>query len=436
MSTSNPIPNQEEEALTPNSKQNQDGSSLPAVHEKRPFVMLGRAGGAGGKDKTTRMLLVAGGLLLLLVAFFGFISTKGTKKNLAAGETGKPNLGRVVTPPAPGQLVPANRIVPQQNTNAKAKRGTLDAEDIEKTSSPMKPNPAIAGANRTGWNEANGRKSLGDVSEFHPPNTNPEHLRNWSPQPFSGAASEASSDNSAQQARVVRQEQKEYATSSLVFVAHERNGVANGILRGGVYLQPEVDNFGLEPGYHVAARLESMASTALDTPVTAVIEYNYERDGRVLIPAGARAVGKVTEADASGIMNIVFHSIEMPNGETLPISAIGATTSLEAIKGHVTGKKAGRSFMVRSLAGLGEAGAMLVGQGNINGAVSESDLIRQRAAENIGNGADAQVMNMIVTQHIVVSVPAGTEIYLIFTKPQRVNPMTAQNISVTDNTAP
>jgi hypothetical protein len=78
---------------------------------------------------------------------------------------------------------------------------------------------------------------------------------------------------------------------------------------------------------------------------------------------------------------------------------------------------------------MGEAGAMLVGQGNVNSAVSESDLIRQRAAENIGNGADAQVMGMMLTQHIVVSVPAGTEIYLIFTKAQKVSPSAVQTIS-------
>jgi hypothetical protein len=77
---------------------------------------------------------------------------------------------------------------------------------------------------------------------------------------------------------------------------------------------------------------------------------------------------------------------------------------------------------------------MLVGQGNVNGAVSESDLIRQRAAENLGSGADAQVMSLMTTQHIVVSVPAGTEIYLIFTKAQRVNPTGSQNISVSENT--
>ena len=128
-------------------------------------------------------------------------------------------------------------------------------------------------------------------------------------------------------------------------------------------------------------------------------------------------------------MNIVFDSIEMTGGETTPISAIAATTSLQALKGQVTAKNAGRSFAVRAFAGMGEAGAMLVGQGNVNSAVSESDLIRQRAAENIGNGADAQVMGMMLTQHIVVSVPAGTEIYLIFTKAQKVSPSAVQTIS-------
>ena len=50
---------------------------------------------------------------------------------------------------------------------------------------------------------------------------------------------------------------------------------------------PAVDNLGLAPGYHVAARLESMATTAVHAPVVAVIEYNYERDGEVIVPAGA-----------------------------------------------------------------------------------------------------------------------------------------------------
>jgi hypothetical protein len=41
-----------------------------------------------------------------------------------------------------------------------------------------------------------------------------------------------------------------------------------------------------------------------------------------------------------------------------------------------------------------------------------------RLADNIGNAGDQQIMQMMTMQHIVVSVPAGTEIYIIFEKSQ------------------
>ncbi len=85
------------------------------------------------KDKTGTMLVVAGAILVILVAFFGFISTKGTnKKKDAQDSPGKPNLGRVVTPSAPGQLVPADKVAVESAT---AKTSSQDANDIEKTKS-------------------------------------------------------------------------------------------------------------------------------------------------------------------------------------------------------------------------------------------------------------------------------------------------------------
>jgi len=54
------------------------------------------------------------------------------------------------------------------------------------------------------------------------------------------------------------------------------------------YLGPAITNFGLEPGFHVAARLEASATTSVAAPVTAVIEYNYERNGEIVLPAGSR----------------------------------------------------------------------------------------------------------------------------------------------------
>jgi Bacterial conjugation TrbI-like protein len=391
--------------------------------EVKPFVLPNRTGGKGGKDKTAKMLLIVIGAVILFVTFFGFISTKGShKKKSRADEAAKPNLGRVVTPSAPGALIPSDKMaVPP----AAAKNGTLDASDIEKTKAPVTGSAAAtAGAAQKG--SVSGNKTLGDLAQFQPPNTDAEHLKDWKPEPYSGT----NQGNNASQSQEIQKEQDEFSKPSVIFVAHETTGSQ----RGGIQMQPEPGNFGLESGYHVAARLEAMASTALHAPVTAVIEYNYERNGKILIPAGARAVGKISQADATGILDIQFSSIELQDGQSVSISAIGATTSLQALKGQVTGKNAGRSFAIRSLAGLGQAGAMLIGQGNINSAISESDMIRERAAENIGNSADAQVMNLMTTQHIVVSVPAGTEIYLIFTKPQKINPTAAQTVSVATNT--
>lgn len=397
----------------------------------KPFVVPDRAGAGVGKDKTKTILIGIVGAFVLFVALFGLISTKGKSKSKPSSEAGKPSLGRVVTPSAPGQIIPSeNAAAPAA---AEGKAGALDAHDIEKTRvaslSNRSPNSAPVGSVQRAPNKGASVKALGQIDQFQPPDTDPQHLRSWGPEPYQGQA-HGQAGPTSQTTQEARQEQDEYGKASMVFVAHQTNTSD----KSSSLLRPSVDNFGLASGYHVGARLESMASTALNAPVTAVVEYNYQRDGKVLIPAGARAIGKISQADASGIMNITFTALEMPTGEDVPISAIGATTSLQAIKGQVTGKNVGRSLAIRSLAGLGEAGAMLVGQGGVNGAVSESDLIRQRAAENIGNGADAQVTSLLTTQHVVVSVPAGTEIYLIFTKAQRVNPTAAQTVDVSATT--
>ena len=181
-----------------------------------------------------------------------------------------------------------------------------------------------------------------------------------------------------------------------------------------------------------------MATTAVHAPVVAVIEHNYERDGEIVIPAGSRAVGKITQADPSGLVNITFSSIEFAGGETVPIEAVAADTSLEAIKGKVTGKQSGKSLMVRSLSGIGETAAMMVGAPSGNSAFSENDMLRMRLADNVGNAGDEQIMRMMTIEHIVVSVSAGTEIYLVFAKSQSIpaaheTPAQVENASLPSN---
>jgi hypothetical protein len=54
-------------------------------------------------------------------------------------------------------------------------------------------------------------------------------------------------------------------------------------------MTPDI-GLGLSTGTRLRARLESAASTAVRAPVLAVIEYTYEREGQIIVPAGAKAV--------------------------------------------------------------------------------------------------------------------------------------------------
>jgi len=181
------------------------------------------------------------------------------------------------------------------------------------------------------------------------------------------------------------------------------------------YLGPAITNFGLEPGFHVAARLESSATTSVAAPVTAVIEYNYERNGQIVLPAGSRAIGRINNADTHGNMAISFDSVDLPNGSSVPISAVAVDTNLRSLKGQVTGSSRGKAMLVATLSGIGQTTAMMLGN-NTSTALSGQDMMRAQLSQNMGNTADTQIAKMISNERIVVTLAAGTEFYMVFTK--------------------
>src|SRR5262249_1900054 len=86
---------------------------------------------------------------------------------------------------------------------------------------------------------------------------------------------------------------------SLVFV--ETQTTANGTKTESRF--PIIDiGIGLPPGTRLRARLESAANTAVATPVVAVVEYNYEQHGEIVVPAGTNVFGHLETADASGFV--------------------------------------------------------------------------------------------------------------------------------------
>lgn len=106
----------------------------------------------------------------------------------------------------------------------------------------------------------------------------------------------------------------------------------------------------------------------------------------------------------------------MPDGASVALGAAATDLQLQPLRGRIEGKHTGKNILVRSVAGVGEIAATLVGRGSLNQPLSESDLLRERVTNNIGQASDQAVGNLALTEHIVVSVPADTEIYVVLQK--------------------
>ena len=185
---------------------------------------------------------------------------------------------------------------------------------------------------------------------------------------------------------------------------------------------PEM-SLGLATGTRLRARLESAASTAVRTPVLAVIEYNYEQGGEIVVPAGAKAVGHIRQANRSGYVDLQFDSLQMPDGASVAIEATATGLDLRPLKGKVEGKNTAKNLLVKSLSGVGQAGSVFLGQGSLNQPLSESDLIRERLAGTIGETGDEEASRLAVNQQMVVTVSAGIPIYVVLQRTPKPEPL-------------
>ncbi len=280
-----------------------------------------------------------------------------------------------------------------------AHEGFLNERDLQRTATK----PA---AGRT---VATGAGTLGSIPPFgdQQPWQAPPY------QPGSGAGAEAPDLGKA--------EREAMEKSSLIYVRNVSASSASTQARELFNNQASELGLGLATGTRLRARLESAASTAVRTPVLAVIEYNYERDGEIIVPAGAKAVGHIRNGDRSGYVDIQFDSLLMPDGAIVPIEAAATGLDLRPLKGKVEGKNRGKNVLVRSLSGIGQAGSMLVGQGSLNQPLSESDLMRERVSNNVGEAGDEEVSRLAITQHIVVTISADTPIYVVLEQTPKTN---------------
>jgi hypothetical protein len=280
--------------------------------------------------------------------------------------------------------------------------GFLNERDLQRTATK----PA---AGRT---VATGSGTLGSIPPFGDQQT-------WQAPPYQPGSAGAETPD------LGKAEREAMEKSSLVYVRSASANSGSAQAREINEPAPEL-GLGLATGTRLRARLESAASTAVRTPVLAVIEYNYERDGEIIVPAGAKAIGHIQNGDRSGYVDIQFDSLLMPDGAVVPIEAAATGLDLRPLKGKVEGKNTGKNFLVRSLSGIGQVGSMLVGQGSLNQPLSESDLMRERVSNNVGEAGDEEVSRLAIAQHIVVTISADTPIYVVLEQTPKTNQVSQQ----------
>ena len=361
-----------------------------------------------GRDKSKSLFVLVGASVASLLLFFGVFSSP-KNRGLLPGETarGGPSLGRKVAP-GQEQIDPAKAVTPL--LSADVNRGDVGsgsqvtAEDVGGTSpryngTPRLPagNPAALEKPSPGRARGSGEYALKNV-DFSDP-----EVAHVAAIPNPPAAHFAEPDSDLKKPSIVFVRAAQSATPVLQNPRNEDNTLAEL----------------LPAGTRLVARLEAPVSSAVPAPVIAVVEYNYEHNGEIVLPAGARVFGKLSHVTPSGIVGFQFDRVETPDGMVEKIDATAMDLKFGPLKGDVSGRNRGKNFLVRSVTGIGTVAAYIIGgQGatGFNGPISENSLLRERLADNIGMAGQDEINTLSANQTIVVTVPGNTRFYIVVEK--------------------
>jgi len=346
------------------------------------------------KPAAHRGVILLGGLFVAVLLLYVFLTPRprmGGHSQSISSHAPEQSAAKDIPKPSPAADPSIVPVTDALNPPKSAAEPALAEDDIDKTATRVSPQDTLPPTTPG---------SLGAIPLF-------------SQAPAFNNQDGVTSRNSDADSTKSDQENSNTMPPSLVFT---RRAVPNS---GSPTTGFRFDGLGLPPGFRLRARLESAPTTAIRMPVVAVVEYNYERNGAVIVPAGTKAIGHIEQADRSGYMSIHFESLIIPEAGTIPFDAIATDANLRPLRGKVEGSNTGKQILVRSLTGIGEIGSLLVGRGGLNQPLSESDMLRERIGQNIGQASDQQLTSLAVTQHVVVSLPANTPIYLVLQQASR-----------------
>jgi type IV secretory pathway VirB10-like protein len=391
----------EKETVRPSPTPEEQMADTPAVQQESPankriqdFATRANLMGKEGIDKKKLVLLAVGLVAAVLFFLATQFQSKPVKKPQVVEQKKQQDDNTAPSQQQKSKTPIMDPVTPKEEQEA----GRLNASDIART---KKPDYASSqNENPPHTSNGNSGKSIGDVPSFSDTQQKWEEPRPYKPQPASTAITQTQETNALKEASLVFVRTPDPGSSS-----HEDRGEHLPVLQ-------------LKEGTRIEARLETQISSDLHAPVVAVVENTYAIGDTVLVPAGARIFGKLSQADTQGNVGVDFTEIDLLDGSREKIEAVGTSTDMGPIQGNVYGRRNGRNFLIRALSGLGSTAMMVVGN-NVNGAYSESDMIRERAADNLGMAADSQLMQLNGGTRISVSVPANTKIYVVWTKHQK-----------------
>jgi hypothetical protein len=356
------------------------------------------------EDRTKSFLLLAGLTIVLSLAFFAMFSTPNSRKNIARAD--HPNLGRAQNAENPDTshsvtpLLSADTRRPDDNT------GSLSPDDIRNTAKQR----MLAQAS----------PSFGTSPEPPPEAPRPEP-KDYALNRIQFPAETLEQTPPPSVPTVPSSEKPTKA--SLVFVSATsgtRGSASTPSNAQPVVAERNWEFMVLPAGTRLVARLQTPVSSAVKTPVVAAIEYNYERDGEIVIPAGSRAFGELSQVNEQGYVGIQFHSIQLPDETTQKIEGHAVGLQYQPLRGDVTGRNTGKRFLVRSLAGVGTILAATVGVQTGTGiteSFSNNVLLREQVANNVANAGQQQLNDQAYRQNIVVTVPGNTRFYIVLAQP-------------------
>jgi type IV secretory pathway VirB10-like protein len=387
------------------------------------------------KDRTRSLALLIGGLVGAILIFIGIFSTPPMpiareNRSHAGPNLGRPSSSEPTTSAAPRSVTPLlNADVRSDDSNERE----VSPTDIQNTSQRSVQSENVNIGKTSNFQRAGQRAAAdapkGPASIVRSPIPDPDPLPGFSviehgaptyryggpptgpevSSSFSYGGRELFPSNAQRQPLDQRK-------SSMVFVrSAESNVVSIPVHATGI---ETADTALLPPGTRLIARLEAAVTSALKIPVVASIEYNYERDGKILLPAGTKIIGELQQASNEGYVLIRFHTLQTP-GMDESIEAVAVDFNQQPLKGIVSGKNTGKKLLSRTLSGVGTIAAYVVGVGGagLNGSITGQTLLRDRVASNIALAGEQELMNGAYRQNITVTLPANTRFYVILEKP-------------------